>query len=653
MRRLITVCGCVLLPAIFASQSMAQQSKTLTATADSYVAADAPNNNFGGELNISIGTHTEVLGFVTFNISSIPSGSIVNSATLRMYPTTLISSDSVAISRVSGSWSENGVTWNNRPGWNLPVLTSTPPGTFQWWTIDVTSIVKKWVEDGATNYGFYLEGSSGIVQVNSRQSSNKPQLLVSYTPTNVDPVIDVIEPSSDKTVTQGDSVYISWDGTDPDDAASVLLYYDSDCNTDNGGWTLITGSVQPEDGSYWWHTDNVQPGIYRVHATISDGIGNPGFDCATGTVTIQCQTPSAPSATANTGPASGEIVLSWSPVSALGYVIVYDDDPNNPPWSPNPDGMPNSGSDIGNVTTITITGLTPDQLYYLAVAAYNSCGLGIYSSVVTARAQDGNTEESVKLVALTSLTTGLATQSFQVVCSAFVNNTELTTLQIGWDWTTNSATLQMDSAVASAAFNAMDIGPFFFLDNVLATTNDSQVAIASATSILTNFPISSSWQHVCTYYMTVKNWTASSSLIIDTVQLPGIASTDFLFVPVGGTDYDPVWGGPINISGTAVEESITDVLPISFQLEQNYPHPFNPETRIEFSLPRASHVTIDIFNVLGQHVRNLVNERLSAGNKAVTWEGKDNTGKHVTSGVYFYKFVAEDFVKSKKMVLLQ
>lgn len=278
-------------------------------------------------------------------------------------------------------------------------------------------------------------------------------------------------------------------------------------------------------------------------------------------------------------------------------------------------------------------------------------------AVSSVSAQDGGAPDSLKLVPIDTLQTGLSTQTFEVVCSAFVDNAQLTTLQFGWDWITNSATLTMDSASPSSAFDAMEIGPFFFLDNVLQTTNDSQLAIASGTSLFNNFPTSASWQYVCTYYMTMTNWTNASSLIIDTAENVDIPSTDYLFLPLGGNDYDPIWGGPINISGTAVDESITDILPSSFQLEQNYPNPFNPSTSIWFDLPTRAKVTLTVFNLLGQEVSTLVDEDLPAGRHLSIWDGHADNGASVASGIYFYKLIAntddKEFVETKKMMLLK
>jgi len=94
-------------------------------------------------------------------------------------------------------------------------------------------------------------------------------------------------------------------------------------------------------------------------------------------------------------------------------------------------------------------------------------------------------------------------------------------------------------------------------------------------------------------------------------------------------------------------------LPESFELSQNYPNPFNPSTTISYNLPRRSDVTIEIFNLLGQRVRTLVDESQSSGPHQVEWDGTDETGSPVSSGVYLYRLKAGESVQSKKMMLLK
>jgi hypothetical protein len=93
--------------------------------------------------------------------------------------------------------------------------------------------------------------------------------------------------------------------------------------------------------------------------------------------------------------------------------------------------------------------------------------------------------------------------------------------------------------------------------------------------------------------------------------------------------------------------------PDAFELFQNYPNPFNPETEISYVLPTACFVELFIYNLLGQKVRMLVDESQSAGLKNVKWDGKDENGVNVASGIYFYKINAGEFTQSKKMVIIR
>lgn len=94
-------------------------------------------------------------------------------------------------------------------------------------------------------------------------------------------------------------------------------------------------------------------------------------------------------------------------------------------------------------------------------------------------------------------------------------------------------------------------------------------------------------------------------------------------------------------------------LPTEFTLSQNVPNPFNPSTQVSFALPTAAKVNLSIYNVLGQHVKTLVDTDMRAGYQTVTWDGTDNTGHTVASGVYFYKLNAGDFTATKKMLMLK
>ncbi|NMC44454.1 MAG: T9SS type A sorting domain-containing protein, partial [candidate division Zixibacteria bacterium] len=104
---------------------------------------------------------------------------------------------------------------------------------------------------------------------------------------------------------------------------------------------------------------------------------------------------------------------------------------------------------------------------------------------------------------------------------------------------------------------------------------------------------------------------------------------------------------------SGVEEGETPERPVRFALSQNYPNPFNPETKIAFTVPKASAVKIEVFNLLGQRVRLLVDQYYPAGSYVTSWNGTDDAGSMAATGVYFYRFTAGDVTETKKMVLLK
>ena len=95
------------------------------------------------------------------------------------------------------------------------------------------------------------------------------------------------------------------------------------------------------------------------------------------------------------------------------------------------------------------------------------------------------------------------------------------------------------------------------------------------------------------------------------------------------------------------------ILAADYRLEQNYPNPFNPSTRIQFSLPRTSHITLTIYNMMGQRVKTLIDQQMTAGAHRLMWDGTDQDGAAVSDAVYFYCLRSELGVRTKKMMLLR
>ncbi len=107
-----------------------------------------------------------------------------------------------------------------------------------------------------------------------------------------------------------------------------------------------------------------------------------------------------------------------------------------------------------------------------------------------------------------------------------------------------------------------------------------------------------------------------------------------------------------------VEGQVTRVkdgktLPAAYALAQNYPNPFNPETRISYALPQDAHVTLEVYNALGQKVRTLFDAMQKAGTHEVFWDGRDVTGQNVASGLYFYQLRTKELKLTRRMLLVR
>ncbi|NMC42612.1 MAG: T9SS type A sorting domain-containing protein [candidate division Zixibacteria bacterium] len=120
-------------------------------------------------------------------------------------------------------------------------------------------------------------------------------------------------------------------------------------------------------------------------------------------------------------------------------------------------------------------------------------------------------------------------------------------------------------------------------------------------------------------------------------------------------DMGRYWYGATPSPAQPVAEAMskTVAIPYTFALNQNHPNPFNPTTTIAFTVPIAGKASLDVFNILGQHVRCLLDGEIEAGAHSVVWDGRDGDGRSVASGIYFYRLRAGTEVDSKKMILMK
>jgi hypothetical protein len=161
-------------------------------------------------------------------------------------------------------------------------------------------------------------------------------------------------------------------------------------------------------------------------------------------------------------------------------------------------------------------------------------------------------------------------------------------------------------------------------NNGFVKINSELITSPSYTDALTDTSIY--WYVVTAVFAQGNNWTAESFI--------SVSDSGRALGPVGITDNQP------NI-------------PKEFFLAQNYPNPFNPTTSISYGLPRMAHVKLEIFNVMGQKALTLVDEDQQAGYKKIVWDGRDQSGKSLSSGLYFYRLRAGDKEIVHKMSLIK
>ena len=109
----------------------------------------------------------------------------------------------------------------------------------------------------------------------------------------------------------------------------------------------------------------------------------------------------------------------------------------------------------------------------------------------------------------------------------------------------------------------------------------------------------------------------------------------------------------VSLAADVGDQAIDEAIPASFTLNQNFPNPFNPETWIDFELPRGGHVNLSIYNVLGEKVDEILNDELLAGRHGIGWKAGNADGTALPSGVYFYRLELDELTLTRTMLLLK
>jgi len=174
------------------------------------------------------------------------------------------------------------------------------------------------------------------------------------------------------------------------------------------------------------------------------------------------------------------------------------------------------------------------------------------------------------------------------------------------------------------------------------TTIKDQIFVAAASSA----PITGGGILINFEFEILPNASGTTSLIFNECLLESMSGSPSVQLKNGSITVG-------NIPSGVIEKDYRNDIPMIFKLYQNYPNPFNPETVIEYDLAEEGEISLKIFNILGQEVRNLINSQQYPGVYKVVWDGRDNLGLELTSGVYFYRISVNKYCEIRKLILVK
>jgi hypothetical protein len=224
------------------------------------------------------------------------------------------------------------------------------------------------------------------------------------------------------------------------------------------------------------------------------------------------------------------------------------------------------------------------------------------------------------------------------------NEDNLTSISLALSYSSNNVTykaIKFDETRGSVAISKV----------VSPNLQDRQILITLTFGTSTPLPPGRGPLAIISFDIT--DGIADETVIIDSSSYLGIQRLEFS--NISGYTFAPFFvPGFINIiNNTALDDDKEILLPTQFALDQNYPNPFNPATIIRFEMPRASAATLEVFNILGQKVRTLIDRQLPAGIYNVTFDGRGDDRRPLASGVYLYRLTTENYNRSRLMMLLK
>lgn len=200
----------------------------------------------------------------------------------------------------------------------------------------------------------------------------------------------------------------------------------------------------------------------------------------------------------------------------------------------------------------------------------------------------------------------------------------------------------------------------YSIDNLAPTAPTNLAGSVTVPDVLLSWdePVDEDFNYFAVYRGTTPGFPTTTPLATTTVNSyldQNVAPNTTYYYKITAFDFsgnESEHSNEINVTVTSIGDQSLNI-PTEFVLEQNYPNPFNPNTQIRYGIPKEGEVTLVIYDMLGKHIRTLASGKSSIGYHTVVWDGKDQNGKAVGTGVYVYRLKGESVNITKKMLLLK
>lgn len=481
----------------------------INSSKDTFIQDANPNTNYGSASNMRLANDTGIISesLLMFDISTIPSNSVINSGDLYIYIYNDIGSALTAyVGKISESWTENGVTWNTKPVYDLSQSQIMYPDSVGWYSVGITSFVSDWYSGATTNNGLYINATPIQLTISkdfyTKENGNYiPYFSIDYSPPYTPPT-----PVIGNVITGNFYVNTAWSAGSGNKTDSYNISYG------NGTWingTTVT-SLNTTLSVHGWQN-------LTIYAYNNSGAGTLSVTALTNSTQIPNNIPSIPPIITHANyNASGTTTVSWSASTDLdtGDTITYHYNI----------GTTSGGTDIFSDGTTTGTSsssfsLTPNNTYYWKVKACDQYSCSSYSTesnfIYTVNVSVVKTLDNTKVAQICNVREGTPNTACPFSSSSIVVGNQTTTSTTRGLVLWNISSIELNHIVSTTTVTMYQLNSFTATDNIHEITSSWNSGTTwntqpSVNSYETSLSVGLEWKSFNILNM-FKNWYAGTN----------------------------------------------------------------------------------------------------------------------------------------------